>query len=344
MIDADQLHRLYDRLWVYFVDHHLLGQPAVILLGALALMAFEVLIRDWHSTAFYRVFVRRSTTAKIDIVFQLTQFVGVAFFLEVLFTFGVSIGAAHFAKIVSGQLSWARIPLPSDNLFEIAFSFLVYFLTSHFVGYWVHRLYHTQLFWHLHRFHHSAPELNFLTFYRVHPAETFTRVLFFVTPLTFLNVPSKVILITLVVDIFLNYCEHSELPWSYGWLGRWLFVSPRAHQLHHSIDAEHAHKNFSNCPLWDHVFGTWYDGETLPSAYGITEASGAPDYRYESQPIRQFMRDTLAFYLELLAGAAKPFRKAISWMRAPSRGARARAASVAAAGSAEERLGAIAAD
>ena len=214
MIDADQLQRLYDRLWVYFVDHHLLGRPAAILLGALALMTGEVLIRDWHSTALYRVFVRRSTTAKIDIIFQLTQFLGVAFFLEVIFTFGVSIGAAHFATVISNQLSWARIALPADNLFEIAFSFLIYFLSSHLVGYWVHRLYHTKLFWHLHRFHHSAPELNFITFYRIHPAETFTRVFFFLTPLTFLNVPDVVILITLVVDIFINYCEHSELPWT----------------------------------------------------------------------------------------------------------------------------------
>jgi len=337
MIDADQLQRLYDRLWVYFVDHHLLGRPGAILLGALALMGGEVLIRDWHSTAFYRVFVRRSTSAKIDIIFQLTQFLGVAFFLEVLFTFGISIGAARFAGVISNQLSWARIPLPADNPFEILFSFLAYFLASHFVGYWVHRLYHTKLFWHLHRFHHSAPELNFLTFYRVHPAETFTRVLFFVTPMTFMSVPDVVILITLVVDIFINYCEHSELPWTYGWFGRWLFVSPRAHQLHHSIDAEHAHKNFSNCPLWDRVFGTWYVGETMHSAYGITEASGAPDYRYDSQPVRQFMRDTLAFYRELVASAASSFRTTISWIRGSSAGDSALAAGVTVVGSPEER-------
>ena len=67
------------------------------MLGALALMIGETLIRDWRSTALYRVFVRRSTTAKIDVIFQLTQFVGVAFFLEVLFTFGISLGAARFA-------------------------------------------------------------------------------------------------------------------------------------------------------------------------------------------------------------------------------------------------------
>jgi sterol desaturase/sphingolipid hydroxylase (fatty acid hydroxylase superfamily) len=338
-IDTDQLHYVYNRLWVYFVDKHLLGQPALILLGALALMGIEVLFRDWHSTAIYRVFVKRSTTAKIDVVFQLLQFLGLAFFLEVLFTFGVSIGAARLAAKISEHLSWARITLPADNLFEIAFSFLVYFLTSHFVGYWVHRLYHTRLFWHLHRFHHSAPELNFLTFYRIHPAETFMRVLFFVTPLTFLNVPPIVILITLCVDIFINYCEHSELPWTYGWFGRWLFVSPRAHQLHHSIDAEHMHKNFSNCPLWDRVFGTWYDGDKVPTAYGVTVASGARDDRYETEPARQFLRDTVAFYRELLTGAAWPFRKAALLMQGRSVEATSLAQGVAATSGSEKRLG-----
>jgi sterol desaturase/sphingolipid hydroxylase (fatty acid hydroxylase superfamily) len=290
---------MIDRLKVYFVDHHILGRPGLILLGALGLMLGETLFRPWTQTAFYRVFVRRTVTARIDVAFQLFQFLGLAFFFEVFFTLGVSIGIAKLATYISAQLAWARIQLPANNPVEFFAAFLIYFVTSHFIGYWVHRLYHTKLFWHLHRFHHSAPELNFLTFYRVHPAETFTRVFFFVSPLTFLSVPESVITVTLCVDIFLNYCEHSELPWSYGWLGRWLFVSPRAHQLHHSIDPEHQHKNFSNCPLWDRVFGTWYDGEKLPSAYGVTTETGDVETAYETQPLRQFFRDTLGFYREL---------------------------------------------
>ena len=77
MIDAQQLHYYYDRLWVYFVDHHLLGQPALILLGVLLLMGSEVIFRDWDQTAMYRLFVRRSTSAKIDIVYYLVQYAGI---------------------------------------------------------------------------------------------------------------------------------------------------------------------------------------------------------------------------------------------------------------------------
>jgi hypothetical protein len=95
MMDADQFHRINNWLWVFFVDRHLLGQPALVLLGGLSLMACEVLFRDWNKTAIYRIFVRRTTSAKIDVISYLLQFAGLAVFVEIILTFGVSIGAAH---------------------------------------------------------------------------------------------------------------------------------------------------------------------------------------------------------------------------------------------------------
>jgi sterol desaturase/sphingolipid hydroxylase (fatty acid hydroxylase superfamily) len=338
MLDADQLHHLYDRLWVYFVDRHLLGQPALILLGAVSLMVCEALFRDWNKTVLYRLFVRRSTSAKIDVAFALLQSSGLALFVEIALTFGVSIGAARLGTALSNYLSW-RITLPSDGVFQIAFSVMVYFLVFDFVGYWVHRLYHTPLFWHLHRFHHSAPELNFITSLRTHPAETSTRLLFLVTPLTFLNVSDSILLTFLVLNEFVNFCEHSELPWSWGWVGRWIFASPTVHQLHHSIDEEHRDKNFGECPLWDHVFGTWYDGEKKPSAYGVS-ANGIPDRGYDERPIAQFVDDLLAFYRDLMAGTLRLFRRLKFRTRASSGNGRSLARDVATARSAEERIGA----
>ena len=337
MIDADQVRSLYDKLWVYFVDKHILGTPALVLLGAVSLMCAEVLFRDWNKTVMYRLFVRRSTSAKIDVLFALLQSSGLTLFVEIVLTFGVSLGAARLGTALQNYLSW-RITLPSDGVFQIAFSVLVYFVVFDFVGYWVHRLYHTPLFWHLHRFHHSAPELNFITSLRTHPAETFTRVLFLVTPLTFLNVSDSILLTFLVINEFVNFCEHSELPWNWGWIGRWIFASPTVHQLHHSIDEEHRDKNFGECPLWDHVFGTWYDGEKKPSAYGVS-ANGVPDRGYDEHPVKQFGLDLLAFYRDLVAGALRPFRAAMSWAHASSAADAPLAGGVATVGGAEDRLG-----
>jgi len=336
MMDAEQIRGIYDRLCVYFVDKHILGTPGMILACGLLMLGLECVFRKWEDTAFYRLFIRRSASAKIDIFSHLLQFLGLAFFLEVILTFGVSFGVARLASYTSAELHWARIPLPANNIPEIAFSFFVYFLTDHFVGYWVHRLYHTKLFWHLHRFHHSAPELNFITFYRVHPAETFTRVLFFISPLTILNAPDSVLLVALTVNMFLNYCQHSQMPKDWGWVGRWIFGSPGFHQLHHSIDAEHRDKNFSSCPLWDRVFGTWHDDRAVPSAYGISTAEG-PDYGYDTRPVTQFLLDTLAFYREGIVGAVRLFRASLSWIRART-SSDTRLARIAAAGNADERI------
>jgi sterol desaturase/sphingolipid hydroxylase (fatty acid hydroxylase superfamily) len=338
MLDADQLDSFYRRVWSFFVDHHLLGQPALIMLGGLALMAIELLFRDWNKTAIYRIFVRRSNSAKIDVISYLLQYAGIAVVLEMLFTLGASIGAARLADVVTERLNWARITLPSDGMFEIAFSFVIYWLAFHFVGYWVHRIWHTSVFWNVHRLHHSASEMNFITVLRIHPAETLVRVLFFISPMTFLNAPDIVILLNLIANTFVNFCLHSDLDWNLGWVGRWLVGTPAVHRLHHSVDEEHRNKNFSNCPLWDRVFGTWYDGDKQPSAYGVS-VNGAPDRGYDLQPIRQLVLDTLRFYRELAALLYRPVGKAISWSRSSTPSDTALAGGVANSRGAEEHLG-----
>jgi sterol desaturase/sphingolipid hydroxylase (fatty acid hydroxylase superfamily) len=307
------------------------------LLGGLSLMVIEVLFRDWDKTAMYRIFVRRSISAKIDVISYLLQYVGIAVLLETVLTFGISLGAARLADMASDRLSWARITLPSDGILQISFSFAVYWLAFHFVGYWVHRVWHTPLFWNVHRLHHSASEMNFLTVLRIHPAETLVRILFFISPMTILQVSDTVLLISLTANTFVNFCLHSELDWNLGWVGRWLVGTPAVHRLHHSIDEEHRNKNFSNCPLWDRVFGTWYDGEKKPSSYGVM-ADGAPDRGYDQQPVRQLVRDTLAFYRQLGAWLMQPFRKAIFWTRSSSSTNTALVGPVAAPRSAEERI------
>ena len=345
LMDSDQLHYVYNKLWAHFVDGHLLGHPALILALGLFMLTVECVFLKWEDTALYRITVKRSVTAKVDVVCHLLQFLGFAFFLELIFTLGVSLGAARLAAYVSAELHWARFKLPADTIPQIVFSFFIYYFTDHFVGYWVHRLYHTKLFWHLHRFHHSAPELNYITFYRVHPAETFTRVAFFISPLTILDAPDTVLMVALAVNMFMNYCQHSQMPRDWGWIGRWVFGSPGFHQLHHSIDVEHRDKNFSSCPLWDRVFGTWHDDRAVPSAYGIATEAG-PDYGYDERPIRTFIYDTIAFYRELVIVLTMPFRWVWSRIttRSPHDAPSAREAPlptpIPAAISAEERLSA----
>src|SRR5258708_10485599 len=141
-IDVDRLHYIYNRLWVYFVDHHLLGQPAVVFGIVLSLIAGEALFRDWNKTTAYRLFSRRSMSAKIDLIYYLLQFAGVVTLLEIVLSFGLAIGGNWLGKAAADQLNLARITLPSHGMLEIAFSFLVYWIPTCFFGHLINPMYH----------------------------------------------------------------------------------------------------------------------------------------------------------------------------------------------------------
>ena len=191
--------------------------------------------------------MHRSWSAILDglclvyVLFQLT------FFLQVILTLGGSILVSRFLTWVSSHYHWTRLTLPSEGILEIAFSLSVYWLTVSFVGYWGHRFLHTPLLWPLHRFHHAATELNMITAYRQHPVESVATGFFsLVSPFIFLNVPDQVIFPFFVWGIVAGLLEHSQLPWEYGWVGRWVIGSPRYHQIHHSIDEEHQNLHFGS--------------------------------------------------------------------------------------------------
>jgi sterol desaturase/sphingolipid hydroxylase (fatty acid hydroxylase superfamily) len=55
-----------------------------------------------------------------------------------------------------------------------------------------------------------------------------------------------------------QYLLHSNLTTDYGWVGRWLLVSPRMHRLHHATNPEYYNTNFTfDLVLWDRLFGTY---------------------------------------------------------------------------------------
>jgi len=304
MPNADMaLQLLGHKLWTYFIDQHLLGTPMLIMAGAFAVMLGEVLICDWQKTTLYRLFVRRSVSARTDLVFWVLQTTGLVAFIEIALTFGVSFGGERLAQMAQTNLHLPRLALPEGGPLELVFSFTVFWIVSGFFGYWVHRIYHGQVFWPVHRFHHAAGELNFITALRLHPVEALTRVLLPLSPLTFMHVPDGVLLTSVIAGNFINYCQHSELEGDWGWIGRWIFGGPQVHQYHHSIDDVHRDVNFGNCPLWDHVFGTWYGGPAKPSAYGTR------DHLYNERPVWQFFRDGAECYRRLGAWLISPFRR-----------------------------------
>jgi sterol desaturase/sphingolipid hydroxylase (fatty acid hydroxylase superfamily) len=285
-----------------------LGRTAVVVFFVLAV---DMLFLGWRGSSLFRLGFTRSNSAILDILNAMFLAMNLMFFLQIALTFGGSLLAAKFIAWVSAQYSWSRIALPSNGALEILLSFAIYWLVTSFMQYWGHRLVHTPPFWHVHRFHHAATELNVLTTFRQHPLEPVVQgFVSLVSPLIFLDVPQRVLLIYFFVGTINDLLAHSQLPWGYGWVGRWLVQSPRFHQLHHSIDEEHQNLHFSNCPLWDRLFGTFYKGSKPTSRYGIADPA------YEIRPLTQFARDAWIFYANLVRLVARPIRRVDHWRRA----------------------------
>jgi sterol desaturase/sphingolipid hydroxylase (fatty acid hydroxylase superfamily) len=270
-----------------------LGPGALLLIGTMLLLALEPLFLAWEKTTLFVVFVRRNVSAIVDLgatVFFFSTFKTV---VEYFFTFGIAFAIAKLTDMAAARFDWARWELPSEGVLAVTAGFVFFYILSSFIGYWQHRLMHWRWFWQLHRFHHAATDFNILTTFRVNPAEAIT-VIPAVLPLFFIKVPSAGLFAAfIVVNQMLASLQHSALPWTLGWLGRWVITAPTNHQFHHSIDPEHRDKNFSSCPLWDHMFGTWCDGPNRPSGYGI------PDPAHVERPLTQWLIDVGIFYRDI---------------------------------------------
>jgi sterol desaturase/sphingolipid hydroxylase (fatty acid hydroxylase superfamily) len=108
-----------------------------------------------------------------------------------------------------------------------------------------------------------------------------------------------------------QYLVHSNMTTDYGWVGRWLLVSPRMHRLHHARDVRYHDKNFTfDLVLWDRLFGTYAacdaaDLDAVP--LGIAE-----DPFNSGTSIRAVLRDYfVAPYLVFWASLRSGFK---AWM------------------------------
>jgi len=267
------------------------------------LMVVELFFLKWEKTTVFGVFFRRNVSAVMDLGFMIAYLSRFKMVMEYVLTFGLAYAGARLTDQLPGHLGWFRLELPSEGVLGITAGFAVFYIVSSFVGYWQHRLMHWRGFWQLHRFHHAATELNIFTGFRNNPAESIVAVLVALSPLCLLKIPDAGLFASfVVVNQIIAALQHSELAWNYGWVGRWIVASPQMHQIHHSIDEEHRDRNFAICPIWDHMFGTWYDGPNRPSAYGI------PDQAHVERPLTQWMIDIWIFYRDSVRSLA-----AIAW-------------------------------
>lgn len=148
---------------------------------------------------------------------------------------------------------------------------LLIFVTADFSTFVNHRLHHLiPTLWAFHVVHHSAPEMTPMTATRVHPLELVVgniieSVVSGILMGAWIALVQPAIGITTILGVHAVYilfhlafaaARHSSVPISFGPLEH-VFVSPRMHQLHDSIDPEHHDQNFGQLlSVWDRFFGS----------------------------------------------------------------------------------------
>ena len=242
---------LISRKDVIFSQH-----TAISLTGIALVLALEVVFLGWRQSSLYRL-LHPSRTTVVDIFCYIVTICGLGGVGILIFSLGL---ADLVIKLVDPWVPHGMLAL-SNPLLQ-----MVWFIVAvDFVKYWVHFSQHKwKAWWELHKFHHAAEEFNVITTTRDHPADDATLAVVLLIPMALLGGTADQFLLLNVLMAMHAGLTHSMLPWNFGWLGRWVLVSPIGHRIHHSSLPEQFDKNFGMVfIIWDRIFGTYYDGSLI---------------------------------------------------------------------------------
>lgn len=123
--------------------------------------------------------------------------------------------------------------------------------------------------WEIHKYHHSAEEMNVVTAHRESIVVAPFASLFMAIPFGILGIPAQTFFVVAIIFEFHALLVHSRLAVNFGFLER-IFISPRAHRLHHARDLSLGTKNFGFFfSVWDHLFGTYERAPVEHFAIGL---------------------------------------------------------------------------
>ena len=260
-----------------------------------AALAAEMAMIGWQRCSLHKL-LRPSASAKNDAPALLLTCLNLDGIVQAAMTLGTLYVATRAARQFAGD--YVIIQFSNPMLTTLA-----YILVIDLFAYWIHRLSHcVPLLWALHRYHHSASEMNMVNGFRVHPVYSAIYALWMCIPLIFLGVPAEYPLVIGVLFRFHGLLKHSNLESDWGWFGRILLQSPQAHRLHHSIDEQHQNRNFSDTfQFWDLLFGTELDASVhgrRPLRFGVRDDAGT------GHPLGYILR----IYAEFLGACIPPLR------------------------------------
>lgn len=258
--------------------------------------AIEAYVVGWQDSALRKILAFRGSVRN-DVFAMFLNYSGIGSAIALLMTFALIYFPVNYIR--------SKIGGPVIRIDNVVVGGLLYFVVADFALYWFHRLaHHWSVLWSVHSFHHSAAEMTVISGVREHPLIYPLMSVWMILP-TALIAPQKEagwLLAILVVARVHTLLNHSNIVADWGFVGRYILVSPAMHRIHHGLADEFHNKNFGTIfTAWDRLFGTWKDPRCIGDRripVGLPEDNGA------GSPLRYMMQ----VYVNFIAALFAPLR------------------------------------
>lgn len=175
----------------------------------------------------------------------------------------VSEVAVNFFNAVLAQFGVSNVVAINIASLPVWIQLLVLFIVSDFIQWNVHRWLHKYPWlWRFHKVHHSVKEMGFAAHLRYHWMETIVYKSALYIPLAMIGFGISDFIIVHIITIAIGHLNHSNVPFDYGKVFKYVFNNPKMHIWHHAKELPTNHRHGMNfgisLSLWDYLFGTAY--------------------------------------------------------------------------------------
>ena len=262
------------------------------LLSALLITLTVYRVRGRVQSFFGQYFSRKvwwHASARADYLYYLIN----GAFFPILFAPLLAVSSAVSGLIAEGIQVSAHPHQTATPVWGMALYFVATFIAYDFgryVGHWVQHK--NPVLWEFHKVHHSAEVLTPLTSFRLHPVDL---LLMSVVPGIMTGIVGGIAIVLtggavtawqilgmhggIAVYHLISNLRHTHAWISFGPVVSQYLISPAQHQIHHSAESKHFHKNIGWAfAVWDRWFGTLYvPKEEENFDYGLGDGSDS-DY------------------------------------------------------------------
>lgn len=145
-------------------------------------------------------------------------------------------------------------------------------VTTTFLTYWSHRIQHRfDLLWRLgHQLHHSVARVDIASAMIFHPIDVVVQATMTLAAAWIVGATQEATALGGVLGFVIALFQHWNIP-TPRWAG-WFVQRPEMHVLHHERGVHS--RNFGDLPVWDMMFGTYANPETVDALVGFSDGRG----------------------------------------------------------------------